>query len=177
MKKSDNISNNKWIIKISLWTLVIAAIFSVVSTILMNHINLIFAFIILILIIMIGVFFDAVGIAVATADEIPFHSMAANKVRGAKQSIQIVRNASAVSNFFNDVIGDVCGIISGATAAAIIVKLILHFQINKSLMDIILGSIVAALTVGGKAIGKEVAMKNSNYIVYKMGVIMSFFKK
>jgi len=31
------------------------------------------------------------------------------------------------------------------------------------------------MTVGGKALGKTIALSNSNYIIYRVGVIIKFF--
>ena len=46
--------------------------------------------------------------------------MAAHKVRGAREAVWMVRNAEKVSSICNDVVGDICGIISGATGALIV---------------------------------------------------------
>ena len=72
------------------------------------------AFIVLIGIVLIGIVFDSEIARVTVTDEKPFHSMAASKVKGAKSSLMLIRNASRVSNVCNDVVGDICGIISGA---------------------------------------------------------------
>lgn len=40
-------------------------------------------------------------------------------------------------------------------------------------LQFIISAIVAALTVGGKAIGKEIANRNSTTIVYGFGKILS----
>lgn len=52
------------------------------------------------------------------------------------------------------------------------VKLSEMFGISNNLQFII-SAIVAALTVGGKAIGKEIANRNSTAIVYGFGKILS----
>lgn len=55
------------------------------------------------------------------------------------------------------------------------VKLAERFGLTNNLQFII-SAIVAALTVGGKAIGKEIADRNSTAIVYGFGKIISKFK-
>ncbi len=55
------------------------------------------------------------------------------------------------------------------------VKLAEKFGITNNLQFII-SAIVAALTVGGKAIGKEIANRNSTQIVYGFGKILSNLK-
>ena len=81
---------------------------------LLRNVQVLVAFIILVVIILTGILFDIIGVAVTAADEKPFHSMSSRKLLGAKTSVALIRNASKLSNFCNDVIGDICGIISGA---------------------------------------------------------------
>jgi len=133
-----------------------------------------FAFIVVLLIILIGVLFDAIGMAVTAADEIPFHSMASKKMRGAKQSLILLRNAPKVSSFCNDVVGDICSVVSGAAGTAIVYRLFAENE-SISLFEVIAGALIAALTVGGKALAKNVGINNSNYIVYRVGVFLSYF--
>jgi hypothetical protein len=165
--------NYQWIITITIVTLIIAMLLSYFSLIFMNLVSLTGAIVILLVIIFIGIFFDLLGIAVTAANETPFHSMASNKVTGAKESIVIIRNASSVANFFNDVIGDIAGIISGSASSAIIIKLLLDSKGQEIISGIVLGGFIAALTVGGKAYGKEIALRHSNAIVYKIGILLS----
>ena len=123
-----------------------------------------------------GIFFDIIGVAVTAASEVPFHSMASKKIPGAKISIKLVRNADKVSNFCNDVIGDVCGIVSGSIGAFIASK-ILHDIGYISIFDALIGSLIAALTVAGKALGKNFAIVNSNAIIFNVSKIIYIFKK
>jgi len=164
--------NYNWVITITIITFFVAIVLGYASLVLMNLLNLFWAILILLVIVFIGVFFDLLGIAVTAADETPFHSMASSKVPGSKESISIIRNAGAVANFFNDVIGDIAGIISGSASTAIIVKMYLDSGSMITLATILLTAIVAAITVGGKAIGKELALRHANYIVYQIGRII-----
>ena len=142
---------------------------------LMNKVNLIWAFMILFAFILIGIIFDIIGVSVTAASEIPFHSLCSRKVRGAKEAVRLIRNADKVGNFCNDVIGDIAGIISGSAAGAIVVML--HsFSPNSDefILSVALAGIVAALTVGGKAFGKGIAILNCNSIIFTVGKIISF---
>lgn len=155
-----------------------AMIFSVITEGLIKNIDIILAFIILIIIILIGIFFDIIGIAVTSAKEKPFHAMAANKVEEAKYAIKLVRNAGQVSNFCNDVIGDISGIVSGAVGTTIIYKLINIYNIKDGMfLSIVLTSLIASLTVGGKAFGKSIAILYSEKIIFQTAVIFNFIKK
>lgn len=169
--------NFRWVILISLWTFIAAAIFSVITESLVTNLDILMAFIVLIVVISIGVTFDTIGIAVAVAHEGPFHAMAANRIKEAKHAIRLVRNAGQVSNFCNDVIGDISGIMSGAAGTTIIYKLIDAYpMLNGVILSIVLTSLIAAFTVGGKALGKTVAMLHNEVIIFKIAVILNFLE-
>lgn len=143
-----------------------------------NFDNIAIALAAIILIILVGVVFDIVGIAVASVDEVPFLSMASKKIRGASQALKLIRNASQVSSFCNDVVGDICGILSGSAGAILVSKLVTSdTSANARIMSIMISSIIAALTVGGKAFGKDIAMKNGQKIILSAGYILSIFDR
>ncbi len=156
------------------FTLSILILFA--STSIFKSISPPFAFLVVLSIILIGVIFDIIGMAVTAADEIPFHSMASKKLKGAKQSINLLRNAPRVSSFCNDVVGDICSVVSGAAGTAIVYKLFAD-SANISLFEVLLGALIAALTVGGKAFAKNIGINNANYIVYKVGRIVAVFSR
>ncbi len=158
-------------------TFTIAMLFSYIFEVLLADVPLLVAFFMLIGIIIIGIFFDGVGNAVVAVDETTFHAMAASKVKGAKESINLIRNAPMVANLFNDVIGDIAGIISGSTATAIVLAIEKGFGIKSILLSIAMSGFVAALTVGGKALGKGFAIARARYIVYYTGVIIYYIKQ
>lgn len=132
------------------------------------------AFIILAAIILVGILFDIVGVAVTSADEKPFHSMAARKVAGSQEAIKLLRNAERVSSICNDVIGDICGVVSGSAAATIAVQ---AFASGDEIAwpQLLMSALVAGFTVGGKAIGKTVAIGSCTEIVHAVGKISWFF--
>ncbi|WBW95322.1 hypothetical protein [Oceanirhabdus sp. W0125-5] len=177
-KAKETMSHKKWVFYIILWTILLGGTITSLSDLLLKNAEVLVAFVILILIIAFGVVLDTVGTAVTAANETPFHSMAAKKVPGAKLAVKLVRNADKVSNFCNDVIGDICGIVSG-TASGIIVNTLVGrgFPIKETLLSALMGSLVAAGTVGGKAMGKNIAIKYSNDIVFKVAQIVNMIKK
>lgn len=164
--------NLRWVIIITVWTFFLAIGISIASEVVLNKARILFAGLVLIVIILIGVLTDIIGIAVTVASEKPFHAMAADRVEGAKYAIKLLKNAGPVSNFCNDVIGDICGILSGAAAASIIINL--QTSISKPLLTIILSGLVASFTVGGKAIGKSIAISNSHLIVFNTARFLNY---
>lgn len=170
--------NMKWVILITLWTFMLAIAFSLVSESLVRKLDVLFAFILLLFIISIGILFDIIGIAVTASNERPFHSMAANKIHEARTAIKLVRNSSQVSNFCNDVIGDISGIISGAVATSIVFRLVSIFGLkNGTLLTIVLTGFTASLTVGGKGIGKAIASYHHDEIILKVAKVVYISEK
>ena len=127
-KKEEKRKNRNWVLTIFFTTILISGTISLVSDLVMERSSMVVAFIILLLIIGIGIIFDIVGMAVATADEKPFHAMAARKVKGAKQCILLLRNAERVSSICNDVVGDICGVVSGSASATIAAQVLANFE-------------------------------------------------
>ena len=64
--------------------------------------------IILIAVVLIGIIFDVIGVAVTIAPEEDFHAKATKKADGAKTSLNLIKNATKVANICADVIGDIC---------------------------------------------------------------------
>ena len=129
--KSKN-DKKAWIKKAFIWTFCITLIVSFISENLIKNINVVFAFLILIIIIFIGILFDIIGVAVTAADEPPFHAMSANKQKGSKEAVILIRNADIVSNFCNDVIGDIAGTLSGAAGATLVYRILRFYDIKNN---------------------------------------------
>ena len=92
------------------------------------------------------------------------------------KAIEAIKNADIVANFCNDVVGDICGIVSGSAGAAIAAKILLGAQDNYEMwVGIMVSALIAALTVGGKAFGKKIAMKKNKEIVVALGSVLQFF--
>ena len=168
---------NFWILKIFLFTFFITLIVSGITSYISVNCNLVFIVIITLIIILIGILFDMIGTSVLTANEANFHAMAANKIKGSKESIKLIKNNRNIASFCNDVIGDICGVISGSTGTIIALYISSHFQVNISLAALIVASTISSLTVGGKAIGKEQAIKNSDKILSLVGKFLNHFHK
>ena len=131
------------------------------------------AFFILLAIVFVGIIFDIIGMAVATADEKPFHSMASRKIPGAQESIRLLRNAERVSSICNDVVGDICGVVSGSASATIAAQMLQNFKFSlPQIVGLLLSALVAGLTVGGKAIGKVFAVRSCTDIVHAVGKLI-----
>lgn len=163
----------RWAIMISLLTASIALFLSLTSTTLMEDLSWSGGLLVLLTIVLIGILFDMLGIAATAASEKPFHAMAARKIPGAKEAIGIVRRADQFSNFCNDVVGDISGVISGSAAISVVAALVVMFpewSTKRWLVDVLFVSFISALTVGGKAIGKTLSIHYANQIIFGVGI-------
>lgn len=166
----------KWALSIFLITIAVSASISFLSNELMSQTGIAVAFVILLIIVVVGILFDIVGVAVTSADEKPFHSMASRRVPGAKEAIRLLRNAGKVSSICNDVVGDICGVVSGAASATIAARVMSHMTFSwPQLITLVMSALVAGLTVGGKAIGKTVAIRSCTEIVFLVGKTLAAF--
>ena len=168
--------NKSWIIKVFILTFLICMLISGLSNFIATNSNLIILFIITIIIIFIGIIFDIIGTAVLTANEATFHAKASNKIKGSRESIKLIKNASNIANFCNDIIGDICGIVSGSMGAMIAITIANMFSLNTTLVALIVSSVISSIMVGGKAIGKNIAVRKGDKIIFKVGRILHRFK-
>ena len=153
--------------------MMLSAAMSLCSGALLEDAGYLVATLILLLFILLGILFDIIGVAVTAANPKPFNSMAAHRVKGAKEALYLIRNAEKVASFCNDVVGDICGIVSGSTATVIVVLLQNSFGWRSIVVSTVVTALISGLTIGGKAIGKKVAMKKSKDVIYLAARLLS----
>ena len=152
--------------------------FSLLSEISLSKANIAIAVVVIVIFILISIIFDMIGLAIATCDIEPFTAMASRKVKGSKTALYLIKNADKFSSVFNDVIGDVCGILSGAAGASIIAKLALSGEgFMVVFIASLISSIIAGLTIFGKAFFKKIAIKYCDKITLKVAQVLSIFIK
>ncbi len=166
-----------WTIKVFLSSLSVSAVLTVLSSQVLEELALVIAFIILFLFIFINIFFDVIGLAVTTAEEAMFHSMAARKLKVGNKAVYLIRNAEKVSNFCSDVVGDIAGVVSGSTGTAIVTKMFASSHDGEFVGNIIVTALIAGITVGGKAIGKALGMYFNQQIVTATARFLCFFDR
>ena len=185
MSKSDSASAKKernktirWVVTIFFITMLVTGVISLLSDQIMSVTGITVAFLILLFIILLGIIFDVVGVAVTSADEKPFHSMAARKIPGAQDAIKLIRNAERVGSICNDVIGDICGVISGSASATIAAQVLQKLDFSwPQLITLTMSALVAGITVGGKALGKTFAINSNTQIVHNAGKVIYMLRQ
>lgn len=170
-------ADGKWILEIFLLAFFISLFMSFLSEVTLPKVPLYIGIILVVFFILLGVLFDMIGVAVTASTEKVFHSMNARRVKGANIAVKFKKSADKVASFCNDVIGDICGVISGSAGVTIALSLSEKFHINVFIVTLIVTALIAALTIGGKAIGKSFAINKANIILYKFSKFVSIFYK
>ena len=177
--KSTHTGNKKfnpaWLATTVIVTFVLSVFISFLTSSRLNDVALGVAFFVVFLFIFLGIFFDIIGTAITAASDVPFHSMSANRVFGASHTVKLIKHSEKVANICNDVIGDICGIVSGGMGTFIVGELVSLHGFNALVSSLLATGIISALTVGGKAAGKTFAINNCNNIVFLVGRIFGFF--
>lgn len=171
--KRERVKTIRWVVGVFLATIVVSGLISLLSDSIMSRSGIVAAFFILLVIVAVGILFDIIGVAVTSADEKPFHSMASRKVTGAQDAIRLLRNAERVSSICNDVVGDICGVVSGSASAVIALRILERFSFSwPQIVSLMMSALVAGLTVGGKAVGKAFAIHSCTEIVHQVGKVI-----
>ena len=165
--------NDHWPLRVFFLAVALSALLSFLSSTALGGAGYVVAILVLLAFIALGIVFDMVGVAVTAADPKPFHSMAAHKEKGGREAIRLLQNANQVSSVCNDVVGDICGIVSGSTAAVIVVQLQRDFSTTSILISIGVTALISGITIGGKALGKSVAINDCTKVVYRVARIMN----
>ena len=178
-KKKEKIKkekvNVKWIITIIVVSFIISFCLSFIANSTIPNLSLLLGIIITLIFIMIGILFDIIGVAVTSAEEAVFHSMNSRKVKGAATAVKLKKNADKTSSFCCDVIGDICGVLSGAAGTTICAILVTKYHTDLLITGLVITAIISSLTIGGKALGKSFAINKSDIILYEFSKFISNF--
>lgn len=166
--------NVRWVVTIMVISFALSVVMSYISNEALENAGTVLSFVVLFFFIGLGIVFDMIGVAATSATEKEFHSMAAHRVRGAREAVWMVRNAEKVSSICNDVVGDICGIISGATGALIVAHITVGTGgLMKVLVSLLITGLISSGTIGGKAAGKGIAVSASGKVLAVCGRVLS----
>ena len=167
-----------WGLFILLLSFGLTVIFSFLTEVAISDTPAAVCVVVLLVLLFLNIGCDLIANAIICCDPSAFHSMASNKIRGAKRAVRFCKNASKLGSIFADVIGDICGIVSGAAGTALVVHIALSGDdISKLITSILVSAVIGALTVGGKAIFKHFAIKYNKQIVFGFAKFTTFFKR
>ncbi len=169
----------KWPLIVLAIALVLSFTFGILSEITLSTPNLILAIVVIVVFLILSIIGDMIGVAATAATLQPFRAMASRKIRGANEAIILVKNADKVASIFADILGDICGILSGAAGASISLMLIKDSMPNFTGIAIasLVSAIIAALIIFGKAAFKKYSIIHCERIILICGKIMSIFHR
>jgi len=166
-----------WAIKATVISLVLGLVIAFGAEVLLSDTAIAVAISLIVVLIILGVLFDMMGLAVASSDPVPLRSMASRQVRGAKHALTLVNNAHKVSSVFNDIVGDSIGVITGVCGAALAAELASDLTgFARIAVAVAVSAVIAALTIGSKAAMKGVAIRHGTHITLMLGKFMSLFR-
>lgn len=166
----------KWITEVFIMTFILSVCFSSITNVLSSSLNDFLLIIILVLVIIVGIIFDVIGTSSMNANEAAFHAIASKKINGGKEAINMLKNKNKISSICNDIIGDVCGIVSGGLGAVVAISLSTNTGFNSVIISIITSALISSITVGGKAIFKNISIKNADKIIFRVAKIKHFLR-
>ena len=165
---------NLWPLKALLISFVLAAVVNVGSELVLTGTKLWVSIVITVVIVLIGVFFDIIGTATTSCDIQPFLAMASRKVKGAKTAVKLAKNSDAVSSVCNDIVGDICGIVSGGCASTIVLSIL---PTKELWLSVLVYTVISTMTISLKAVGKGYAVNKANNIVFATAKVLCIFNK
>ena len=179
--ESIRFSRYRWAVKIFVLAICMSALFSMLSQTILSSMGIVMAVITIIFFIVVSVIFDMVGVAVTCTSEEYFIERV-GKEKGASVALSMKRNSEKVCSFCNDVIGDICGILSGASGACVILSITKHIDGSAVvvLVSSLVSALIAGLTIFSKALMKSYAIRNANNFILKIGRMLEnsiFYKK
>ena len=167
----------KRIVSVFFWTFVISGAVNYFSEKAGAHSAIVTSLVLLFLVISIGIIFDIIGTAATAATNASLNAMAAKRIKGSTQALWLTKRADSVANFCNDFVGDICGTLSGAIGVSLMIKVISMYDVvNAALLSAAGVALVSAITVGGKALGKGVAVNWSEGVLIIVGKIILFIE-
>ena len=172
---------NLWPVKALAISLLLAFAVNALSSYTLSDTQLWVAVVVTVLILVLGVVFDMIGTAATSCDVGPFLAMASRKVKGGKTAVKLAKKRDVVSSVCCDIVGDICGIVSGVCAATIAANRIFGAEAIGSTgnfwVSVAIYAVISMATITLKAVGKGLAVKKANSIIYGVAKVLSIFSK
>lgn len=164
-----------WGLTILVLSFFLSVLFSFLTEIAVNDSPVYVCVIVLVVLLILNVGCDIIANAVLSCDVDGFNAMASRKIRGARRAVTFCKHAEKIASIFSDVIGDICGIISGSAGAVLAGYFVFNDSVEGMVISILISAVIGALTVGGKAFGKPISLKYNSKIAFGFAKFTTFF--
>ena len=174
LQSYKGVKKYRWAIKMFMIAICMSLFFGFISQTLLTKMGAVIAIIGICIFIFFSVVFDMLGIAVASCDQEVFEKWLKEGKKGASIALNLCKNSEKMCSFCADVVGDICSTLCGAGGACIVATLTNGIFNDNVVMftAISVSAIIAGVTIFFKALMKEHALKNSEKIILKLGVLL-----
>lgn len=170
-----------WALKIVVLTFILSLISSVLSQVAVGGSDILIATMLLIFMVITSIIFDVIGVSVTSCTMCAVNGANVEDGNVKRVAETLIANAEKVNNICADVIGDICGVMSGACGASIVAAISGALGTDAFLPSILVSAVIASVTVGGKALCKRIAVQNSESIVLftarRLHSVIKIFKR
>ncbi len=159
----------RWALKVFVLSISLSIVFSLLSQSLLPSLSSFMSIFVIVFFIFVSVVFDMIAVAFTTISEEKLEKYKEEK--GYEMAMALCRNADKVSSFGGDVVGDICGILSGAGGVSLVVNMNLEGDVNL-LVTCLVSALIAGITIFCKAIMKSYAITNCDKIALLTGAYL-----
>lgn len=160
-----------WAIKILILSVALSIVFGVLSQSIFPILPAFLSVFVIFFFILLSSLFDMIGVAFTAFD---IQKLEKHKTKPIyKTANKLCQNSDKISSFCADVVGDICGILSGAGGVSLVLNLNLQNQNISFFITCFTSSVIAGLTIFLKAIMKPYAINNAETIVLKTAKVLT----
>ena len=172
-----NKSSTRWAIKVFILSISLSIIFSLVSQSLLPSLSPFFSVFVIVFFIFVSVIFDMIAVAFTSINKTQLERH--KDENGYQMAVKLCERADKVASFGGDVVGDICGILSGAGGVSLVVNMNISDADLNLLVTCLVSSVIAGITIFCKAIMKTYALQNCEQIAIVTGAYLevSVFNK
>lgn len=172
-----NKNSTKWAFKVFILSISLSIIFSLVSQSLLPSLSPFFSIFVIVFFVFVSVIFDMVAVAFTSINKEQLEKY--KNENGYVMAVKLCERADKVASFGGDVVGDICGILSGAGGVSLVVNMNIQDTNLNLLVTCLVSSLIAGITIFCKAIMKTYALQNCEQIAIVTGAYLeaSFFNR
>lgn len=152
-----------WTVKIFVLSICLSVIFSIISQSLFPNLPNILSVVVILFFVVLSTVFDMIGVAIASINK---ENLQKDKFADLWSTAnKLCSNTEKVSSFCCDVVGDICGILSGAGGISLVLNLNIQDANLYVVATCLTSSIIAGLTIFAKAIMKKKAVQKAEQVL------------
>ena len=166
----------RWAFKALVLSVSLSIVFGMFSQSLFPTMPAFLSVLIIFFFIIVSVLFDMIGVAFTTMSKSDLNGFSEPDSHLFETLSRLFENKDKISSFCGDIVGDICGILSGAGGVSLVYNMnFLDMNVN-FIATCITSSVIAGLTIFGKAIMKGYAVQNCKKVAYLTAKIIYSFQ-